>query len=108
VDCDAEFEEFVKTMDLLGPKLGPLIFQFPSFDRWKFPKQEKFLTVLTSTVLGLGCSSMGFEPPGTILYVIEFIVDLAVAYAAHHFATLLPEAMLAVKVMLMLMLLVLT
>jgi hypothetical protein len=24
VDCDAEFEEFVKTMDILGPKLGPM------------------------------------------------------------------------------------
>jgi len=47
VNCDSEFEEFVKTMDILGPKLGPIIFQFPSFDRWKFPKQESFLAVLT-------------------------------------------------------------
>jgi uncharacterized protein YecE (DUF72 family) len=47
VDCDAEFEEFVKTMDLLGPKLGPMVFQFPSFDRWTFPKQDNFLGVLT-------------------------------------------------------------
>ena len=47
VDCDAEFEEFVKTMDILGPRLGPIVFQFPSFDRWKFPKQESFLAVLT-------------------------------------------------------------
>ena len=47
VDCDAEFDEFVKTMDILGPKLGPMVFQFPSFDRWKFPKQESFLAVLT-------------------------------------------------------------
>src|SRR4029077_11864476 len=47
VDCDAEFEEFVKTMDILGPKLGPMLFQFPSFDRWKFRKQESFLAVLT-------------------------------------------------------------
>jgi uncharacterized protein YecE (DUF72 family) len=46
VDCDAEFEEFIKTMDILGPKLGPMVFQFPSFDRWKFPKQESFLAVL--------------------------------------------------------------
>ncbi len=46
-DCDSEFEEFVKTMDILGPKLGPIVFQFPSFDRWKFPKQESFLAVLT-------------------------------------------------------------
>jgi uncharacterized protein YecE (DUF72 family) len=47
VDCDSEFEEFVKTMDILGPKLGPMVFQFPSFDRWKFPKQESFLAVLS-------------------------------------------------------------
>jgi uncharacterized protein YecE (DUF72 family) len=47
LDCDSEFEEFVKTMDILGPKLGPMVFQFPSFDRWKFPKQESFLAVLT-------------------------------------------------------------
>ncbi len=33
VDCDSEFEEFVKTMELLGPKLGPMVFQFPLFDR---------------------------------------------------------------------------
>ena len=46
VDCDSEFEEFVKTMDILGPKLGPMVFQFPSFDRWKFAKQESFLAVL--------------------------------------------------------------
>ena len=26
VDCDAELEEFVKTMDILGPKLGPMVF----------------------------------------------------------------------------------
>lgn len=47
VDCASEFEEFVKTMDILGPKLGPMVFQFPFFDRWKFPKQEGFLALLT-------------------------------------------------------------
>jgi len=33
-------------MDFLGPKLGPMVFQFPHFDRWKFPKQDNFLAVL--------------------------------------------------------------
>jgi len=47
IDCDAEFDEFVKTMEILGPKLGPMVFQFPSFDRWKFSKQDHFLAVLT-------------------------------------------------------------
>jgi len=46
VNCEAELEEFVKTMELLGPKLGPMIFQFPLLDRWKFPKQDGFLAVL--------------------------------------------------------------
>ena len=46
VDCDREFEEFLKTMDILGPRLGPMLFQFPSFDRWKFPTQDHFLAVL--------------------------------------------------------------
>jgi len=46
INCDSEFEEFVKTMDILGPKLGPMVFQFPKFDRWKFPKQDNFLAVL--------------------------------------------------------------
>jgi uncharacterized protein YecE (DUF72 family) len=31
VDCDAEFSEFMETMDILGPKLGPIVFQFPFF-----------------------------------------------------------------------------
>lgn len=47
VNCDPEFDEFLKTMDILGNKLGPIVFQFPLFDRWKFPKQQDFLAVLT-------------------------------------------------------------
>src|SRR5256886_1458830 len=47
VDCDSEFEEFVKTMDILGPRLGAMVFQFPFFAPWKFLKQEDFLVVLT-------------------------------------------------------------
>ncbi len=46
VDCDSEFDEFVKTMDILGPKPGPMVFQFPFFDRWRFPKQDGFFAVL--------------------------------------------------------------
>jgi hypothetical protein len=38
VDCDAEIAEFLETMDILGDKLGPIIFQFPFFSsaeqRW--------------------------------------------------------------------------
>lgn len=46
INCDSEFEEFVKTTDILGPKLGPMVFQFPVFDKWKFAKQDGFLAVL--------------------------------------------------------------
>src|SRR5467141_891662 len=46
VDCDTKLQEFVKTMGILGPKLGPMVFQFPFFDRWEFPKQDDFLAVL--------------------------------------------------------------
>lgn len=48
IDCDTEFNEFITTMDILGEKLGPLVFQFPYFDRSKFSKQEDFVSVLTS------------------------------------------------------------
>jgi uncharacterized protein YecE (DUF72 family) len=46
VDCEAGFDQFMETMDILGEKLGPLVFQFPFFDRWRFPKQKDFLAVL--------------------------------------------------------------
>lgn len=45
-NCADELQEFLTTMELLGPKLGPTVFQFPAFDRWKFPTQKHFLDVL--------------------------------------------------------------
>jgi len=36
VECEAEFKEFVQTMDLLGDKLGPLLLQFRYFNKKKF------------------------------------------------------------------------
>lgn len=47
VDCDAELAEFLTAMDILGPKLGPIVFQFPFFDRVQFAKQEDFVAVLS-------------------------------------------------------------
>jgi uncharacterized protein YecE (DUF72 family) len=41
-DCDAEFTDFLQTMDILGPKLGPIVFQFPFFTRSVFPDQHAF------------------------------------------------------------------
>jgi uncharacterized protein YecE (DUF72 family) len=45
-DCDAEFKEFVETMDLLGNKLGPLLFQFGYFNKKAFPGVGEFLARL--------------------------------------------------------------
>jgi uncharacterized protein YecE (DUF72 family) len=42
VDCDAEIAEFLETMDILGDKLGPIIFQFPFFSRSIFPDRHAF------------------------------------------------------------------
>ena len=41
-DCDAEFTQFVKTMEILGEKLGPLLFQFPYFNRNVFTSGAQF------------------------------------------------------------------
>lgn len=43
VDCHAEFKEFLETMNLLGTKLGPIIFQFPFFNRSAFQNRHDFL-----------------------------------------------------------------
>src|SRR5271155_4846013 len=42
VDCSEEFETFVKTMDLLGDKLGPIVFQFPHFDKYHVKDAHAF------------------------------------------------------------------
>jgi uncharacterized protein YecE (DUF72 family) len=46
VDCDAEFKEFVQTMDLLGDKLGPLLIQFGYFNKKAFLGVNDFLARL--------------------------------------------------------------
>ena len=43
VDCDADLKEFLDTMDVLGPKLGPIVLQFPFFDRSIFRHRHEFL-----------------------------------------------------------------
>jgi uncharacterized protein YecE (DUF72 family) len=42
VDCDAELDEFLRTMDILGPKLGPILFQFPQFSSGVFADRHVF------------------------------------------------------------------
>jgi uncharacterized protein YecE (DUF72 family) len=46
VDCDAEVREFLAAMDLIGEKLGPLLFQFPWFPTTEFLQLDDFLTRL--------------------------------------------------------------
>jgi uncharacterized protein YecE (DUF72 family) len=43
VGCDAELEEFFNTMAILGEKLGPIVFQFPFFNRSVFRDRHEFL-----------------------------------------------------------------
>jgi uncharacterized protein YecE (DUF72 family) len=46
VDCEAEYFEFLKVMDTLGEKLGPLLFQFGYFNKKVFVGVNDFLARL--------------------------------------------------------------
>jgi uncharacterized protein YecE (DUF72 family) len=46
VDCDQDFHDFLKAMDNLGEKLGPLLLQFGYFNRKAFPGVNEFLARL--------------------------------------------------------------
>src|SRR4029077_492448 len=41
-NCDAELEEFLTTVEILGPKLGPVLFQFPQFSPGVFADRHAF------------------------------------------------------------------
>jgi uncharacterized protein YecE (DUF72 family) len=45
-DCDEEFKVFLTTMEALGEKLGPLLFQFGKFDKYEFKSLDDFLARL--------------------------------------------------------------
>jgi len=45
-DCDGELKSFLAVMDLLGEKLGPLLFQFGYFNKTAFKSMEEFLARL--------------------------------------------------------------
>jgi uncharacterized protein YecE (DUF72 family) len=53
VDCGAEVEEFLGVMGRLGPKLGPVLFQFPYFRRDVFENVGGFLDRLARFVAEL-------------------------------------------------------
>jgi uncharacterized protein YecE (DUF72 family) len=61
-DCDADMAEFVRTMELLGEKLGPLLLQFGRFARNVFRDGDEFLTRLVPFLEKL---------PGAHRYVVE-------------------------------------
>jgi uncharacterized protein YecE (DUF72 family) len=46
VDCQSELNAFLNSADLLGDKLGPLLFQFGYFNKKAFASGEDFLAVL--------------------------------------------------------------
>jgi len=48
VGCEPEFDEFIETVSLLGEKLGPMLFQFPKFDKWMLKDSEAFLSRMDS------------------------------------------------------------
>jgi len=43
IACEKEFEEFVSTVQVLGEKLGPMVFQFPYFNKDVFNTPVQFL-----------------------------------------------------------------
>ena len=46
VDCEDDLSHFLRTMDALGDKLGPLLFQFGYFNKAAFKSQAEFLALL--------------------------------------------------------------
>jgi len=48
VACEAVFDEFVERMSLLGGKLGPMLLQFPKFDKWTLESPDEFRARLQS------------------------------------------------------------
>ncbi len=45
-DCDEDLKYFLETMDLMGDKLGPLLFQFGYFNKKAFKSGDEFLARL--------------------------------------------------------------
>ncbi len=45
-DCSGDLKEFLTVMDLLGDRLGPLLFQFPYFNKKAFAGADDFLARL--------------------------------------------------------------
>jgi len=46
VDCEADFDQFIDTMNILGDRLGLLLLQCPYFNREAFKTGDEFLARL--------------------------------------------------------------
>jgi uncharacterized protein YecE (DUF72 family) len=58
LDCDADLKQFLDTMNILGPKLGPIVFQFPFFNRSMFRDRHEFLNRLVPFLKDLPVTQM--------------------------------------------------
>jgi uncharacterized protein YecE (DUF72 family) len=65
LNCEAEFDEFIGRMSLLGEKLGPLLFQFPHFDEYQFDGPDEFFIRLR-----------GFLKRANEMSKCEFVVEI--------------------------------
>ena len=65
LNCEPEFDEFIARMSLLGEKLGPLLFQFPHFDKYELSDPEEFLRRLRL-----------FLKRTSELYKLRFVVEV--------------------------------
>lgn len=63
--CEPEFDEFVKRMGLLHKKLGPLLFQFPHFNKYEFNAPDEFLNRLRP-----------FLKRATEMFTVNFAVEI--------------------------------
>ena len=61
-DCREEVGEFLRTMELLEDRLGPLLLQFPYFNKQAFARPEDFLDRLVPFLAAL---------PNTFSYAVE-------------------------------------
>lgn len=52
LDCNAEFGEFLDRMGILNQKLGPLLLQFPRFDKYEFATGADFVGRLRTFLKG--------------------------------------------------------
>jgi uncharacterized protein YecE (DUF72 family) len=64
LDCDAEFETFMDTVNVLDDKLGPMLFQFPFFGKDVFDSDAQF-------VFRLKAFSMRLPKVGPYRFAVE-------------------------------------